>query len=189
MGPALPLDGSGALDYSEDFFSNAAFLTVSGQLNAEMYACALGRVYTFGPTFRAENSNTSRHLAEFWMVEPEMAFANLDEDISLAEAYVKHCLRFVLESCKEDLGLFERFYEKGLVSKLQVMHRCPLPTTQFWIPFCRDLFSVGSNDHQQQGLPGAAVAASTVPAHFSCPLWVCCFNNLMAQHFATNWFS
>lgn len=91
-----------------------------GQLNAEAYACALGRVYTFGPTFRAENSNTSRHLAEFWMLEPEMAFCDLNQDISCAEAYLKYCIARVLQDCPEDLGLFDRFYQKGLIDRLRV---------------------------------------------------------------------
>ncbi|CAD7704410.1 unnamed protein product [Ostreobium quekettii] len=124
-GPSLPVDESGGIDHSEDFFGRPTFLTVSGQLNAEAYACALGRVYTFGPTFRAENSNTSRHLAEFWMIEPEIAFADLDEDISWAEAYVKHCLQHVLETCSEDLELFEKFYQKGLTNRLQRLSSTP----------------------------------------------------------------
>lgn len=86
--------GAGGLDFSDDFFAKPAFLTVSGQLNAEIFACALKDVYTFGPTFRAENSNTTRHLAEFWMVEPEMAFATLEDDMACAEAYLRHCVRY-----------------------------------------------------------------------------------------------
>jgi asparaginyl-tRNA synthetase len=86
--------GAGGLDFSDDFFAKPAFLTVSGQLNAEIFACALKDVYTFGPTFRAENSNTTRHLAEFWMVEPEMAFATLEDDMACAEAYLRHCVRW-----------------------------------------------------------------------------------------------
>lgn len=99
------------------------YLTVSGQLNAEMFACGMGRVYTFGPTFRAESSNTTRHLAEFWMVEPELAFADLDEDIACAEGYLKHCLSHILEHCQEDLALFDKFYQKGLIEKLQVRNK------------------------------------------------------------------
>eukprot|EP00210_Caulerpa_lentillifera_P004568 g4358.t1 len=103
----------------KEFFGKPSFLTVSGQLNAEAYACALGRVYTFGPTFRAENSNTSRHLAEFWMVEPEMAFCNLTQDISCAESYLKHCIKHILQSCPDDLAFFQRFYQKGLIQSLE----------------------------------------------------------------------
>lgn len=101
------------------FFSSQAGLTVSGQLQAEVYAQALGQVYTFGPTFRAENSNTSRHLAEFWMIEPEMAFCDLACDMELATDLLKYVLQDVLENCSDDLTLFDKFIEKGLVQKLQ----------------------------------------------------------------------
>ncbi|KAL0018100.1 hypothetical protein WJX77_004540 [Trebouxia sp. C0004] len=109
----------GLTDYSQDFFGKPTFLTVSGQLNAEMYATAMSDVYTFGPTFRAENSNTSRHLAEFWMIEPEMAFADLSDDMDCAEAYLKHCLRYILDHCSEDLEFFARQNDKKLVQRLQ----------------------------------------------------------------------
>ncbi|MBU0985764.1 MAG: asparagine--tRNA ligase, partial [Proteobacteria bacterium] len=105
-------------DFSRDFFGTEANLTVSGQLSAEMFALSLGDVYTFGPTFRAENSHTSRHAAEFWMVEPEMAFCDLDGDIDLAEAFVKYLTAFIMDECKEDLGLFARFVDKNLMSTL-----------------------------------------------------------------------
>ena len=104
----VPRDGEGKVDYTQDFFGKPSYLTVSGQLNAEIYATAMRDVYTFGPTFRAENSNTSRHLAEFWMVEPELAFADLQDDMDCAEAYLKHCLLHVLEHCDEDLEFFEK---------------------------------------------------------------------------------
>jgi asparaginyl-tRNA synthetase len=105
--PKKPTDGGGsAVDYSQDFFDRPSFLTVSGQLEAEIFACALGKVYTFGPTFRAENSNTSRHLAEFWMVEPEMAFYELTDNMDLAEAFLKRIFRDVLERCDEDMQFF-----------------------------------------------------------------------------------
>jgi asparaginyl-tRNA synthetase len=94
------------MNYSKDFFNKAAFLTVSGQLAVENYACALGNVYTFGPTFRAENSHTSRHLAEFWMIEPEIAFADLDDNMNLAEDYLKYCLKYVLLNNKDDIDYF-----------------------------------------------------------------------------------
>lgn len=102
----------------KDFFGKQAYLTVSGQLNSETMACALGDVYTFGPTFRAENSHTSRHLAEFWMLEPEMAFYNLKDTKALAEEYVKYTIRYVLEHCIEDLEFFDKFIEKGLLERL-----------------------------------------------------------------------
>ena len=111
----------GAVDYSQDFFGKRANLTVSGQLNVETHACALSDVYTFGPTFRAENSHTSRHLCEFWMIEPEIAFADLDDDMNLAEDYLKYCVHYALEMCKEDLEFFENspFGEKGLRERLK----------------------------------------------------------------------
>jgi asparaginyl-tRNA synthetase len=110
---------SGESDYSVDFFGQKAYLTVSGQLNAEIYACALSDVYTFGPTFRAENSNTSRHLAEFWMIEPEMAFADLQDDMALAEQYLKTLFGTVLEECSEEMHFFDRFISKGIVERLK----------------------------------------------------------------------
>jgi asparaginyl-tRNA synthetase len=102
-------------DFSKDFFGKPAYLTVSGQLEGEILATALSDVYTFGPTFRAENSNTSRHLAEFWMIEPEMAFADLKDDMQCAEKYLKYCLHYVLEHCREDLEFFDKFIENGLL--------------------------------------------------------------------------
>jgi len=118
---ALEEAGSAAAagPYAADFFGRRAFLTCSGQLNAEAMATALGDVYTFGPTFRAENSNTTRHLAEFWMVEPELAFADLDADIACAEGYLRFCLTHVLSHCREDLEFFQSFYDKGLIQRLE----------------------------------------------------------------------
>ena len=102
----------GAIDYAQDFFQRSAYLTVSGQLNGEAYACGLGKIYTFGPTFRAENSNTSRHLAEFWMVEPEMAFYELTDNMQIAEQFIKHILRDVLEHCPEEMQFFHERIDK-----------------------------------------------------------------------------
>jgi asparaginyl-tRNA synthetase len=115
----LPRTPEGKVDFSQDFFGREAFLTVSGQLNVEAYCLALSRVYTFGPTFRAENSNTSRHLAEFWMVEPEIAFADLQDNADLAEALLKSTFRSLLDERSEDLAFFDERIEKGLVAKLQ----------------------------------------------------------------------
>lgn len=115
----LPRAAGGEVDFGADFFGREAFLTVSGQLNAEAYCLALSKVYTFGPTFRAENSNTSRHLAEFWMVEPEIAFADLADDAALAEDFLRHLIREVLERCGDDLAFFDEFIEKGLVARLE----------------------------------------------------------------------
>lgn len=113
------LSAKKTVDQSKTFFGKRAGLTVSGQLQAEVYAQALGSVYTFGPTFRAENSNTSRHLAEFWMLEPEMAFCDLSCNMDLAEQMLKYLLADVLEYCAEDMALFDRFIEKGLIDKLR----------------------------------------------------------------------
>jgi len=115
----LPKDDKGAVDYSQDFFGGDSFLTVSGQLNVEAYCLAMSKVYTFGPTFRAENSNTSRHLAEFWMVEPEIAFADLDDDAALAEDFLKHCIRAVLEEREDDMAFFQQRVDKGVLDRLQ----------------------------------------------------------------------
>jgi asparaginyl-tRNA synthetase len=114
----LPMS-EGKIDYTKDFFGKPTFLTVSGQLSVENYCCALSNVYTFGPTFRAENSHTSRHLSEFWMIEPELAFADITDDMDCAEAYLKHCIRFVYENHREDLEFFEKQVEKGLISRLE----------------------------------------------------------------------
>jgi asparaginyl-tRNA synthetase len=102
-----PLDEKGNVNYKEDFFGKETNLTVSGQLEAETYAMGLGKVYTFGPTFRAENSNTSRHLAEFWMIEPEVAFNDLDANMDLAEDFIKYILKYAIENCKDDLEFLE----------------------------------------------------------------------------------
>ncbi len=108
----------GNIDYETDFFGKEANLTVSGQLSAEMYALSLGDVYTFGPTFRAENSNTPRHVAEFWMIEPEMAFCDLSENMTFAETMLKFLIHHIMENCKEDLGLFAKFVDKNLMATL-----------------------------------------------------------------------
>lgn len=111
------------IDYGSDFFGKKAYLTVSGQLNLETVACAMGDVYTFGPTFRAENSNTSRHLSEFWMIEPEMAFATLSDNMECAESFLKYLIQYVLTHAKEDMLFFDTFIEKGLIERLQkVLH-------------------------------------------------------------------
>ena len=117
----LPRTPQGGIDFGADFFGREAFLTVSGQLNIETYCMALSKVYTFGPTFRAENSNTSRHLAEFWMIEPEIAFADLSDNATLAEALLKHIFRTVLDERPDDMAFFEERIEKGVIAKLQGM--------------------------------------------------------------------
>ena len=115
----MPKTEDGSIDFAQDFFGKPTNLTVSGQLNVETYAFAFKNVYTFGPTFRAENSNTTRHAAEFWMIEPEMAFADLKDDMILAEAMLKHIIRYVLENAKEEMNFFNQFVDKGLIERLQ----------------------------------------------------------------------
>ncbi|KAF4758296.1 Asparaginyl-tRNA synthetase, partial [Perkinsus olseni] len=110
---------TGRFDYKQDFFGRPTYLTVSGQLNVENYACALSDVYTFGPCFRAENSHTSRHLAEFWMIEPELCFANIHDNMKCAEEFIQHCARHVLAHCREDIAFFDKFIEKGLIKRLE----------------------------------------------------------------------
>ena len=115
----VPKTPEGAVDYGQDFFGKAANLTVSGQLQAECMAMAFSKVYTFGPTFRAERSNTPRHAAEFWMIEPEIAFADLEDDMKLASDMIKFVLRYVMEHCPEELRFFNSFYDKGLLERLE----------------------------------------------------------------------
>jgi len=114
-----PRDGSGNTDYRQDFFGKKAYLTVSGQLQLENFACSMTRVYTFGPTFRAENSNTARHLSEFWMIEPEMAFCELEENMELAENLIKELLSQTLERCPDEMSLFDRWISKGTIDNLK----------------------------------------------------------------------
>ena len=114
-----PRTEDGKVDYTQDFFGKAANLTVSGQLEAECMAMAFSKVYTFGPTFRAERSNTPRHAAEFWMIEPEIAFADLEDDMRLASDMIKYVLRYVMENCPAELRFFNSFYDKGLLDRLE----------------------------------------------------------------------
>ena len=115
----LPKNPDGTVDYSKDFFNKPTNLTVSGQLNGETYAMAFKNIYTFGPTFRAENSNTTRHAAEFWMIEPEIAFADLEDDMILAESMLKYIINYVLENAPEEMAFFNNFIDKGLLERLQ----------------------------------------------------------------------
>jgi len=121
----LPLTEKGEIDYSQDFFGKEAFLTVSGQLNVESYCMAMSKVYTFGPTFRAENSNTSRHLAEFWMVEPEIAFADLQDDADLAEAMLQYIYKAVLNERADDLAFFNQRIDKTVIERLEHVVNTP----------------------------------------------------------------
>lgn len=115
----LPKDEEGKVDYSQDFFCKPTALTVSGQLEGELGATALGQIYTFGPTFRAENSNTPRHLSEFWMIEPEMAFYDITDNMDLAEAFVKYCIKYALEHCYDDIQFLQDMYDKDLIERLK----------------------------------------------------------------------
>ena len=114
----IPRNEDGSIDYSKDFFNKPTNLTVSGQLNGETFACAFKNIYTFGPTFRAENSNTTRHAAEFWMIEPEIAFADLNDDMQIAEDMLKYIIRYVLENAPEEMRFFNSFIDKGLLERL-----------------------------------------------------------------------
>lgn len=115
----VPKTEQGEVDYTQDFFGKSVNLTVSGQLNGEMFATAFGNIYTFGPTFRAEDSNTPRHAAEFWMIEPEMAFADLSDNMDVAEAMVKYIIKFVMENAPEEMEFFNKFIESGLIDRLE----------------------------------------------------------------------
>ena len=115
----LPRTEDGSVDYSADFFGKSTALTVSGQLEGELGATALGAIYTFGPTFRAENSNTPRHLAEFWMIEPEMAFYDITDNMDLAEEFVKYCIRYALDHCRDDIEFLQQMYDPDLISRLE----------------------------------------------------------------------
>ena len=116
--PLIPFEDR-KVNYREDFFKKPAFLTVSGQINVETYACGMGDVYTFGPTFRAEKSDTSRHLAEFWMIEPELCFAEMNDVIDCAEDYVKYCLRYVMENNADDIEFFNQWVDTKLKARLE----------------------------------------------------------------------
>lgn len=122
---SLPKNEKGEVDNSKDFFTKPTYLTVSGQLNGEAYACALSDIYTFGPTFRAENSNTPRHLAEFWMIEPEMAFADLNDNMDCVESYLKYVLGDLLKNCSEDMAFFDKFISPGIVERLKHIVETP----------------------------------------------------------------
>jgi len=121
----IPRAEDGAVDYAEDFFGKQAYLTVSGQLEGEAYACAISKVYTFGPTFRAEKSFTSRHLAEFWMIEPEMAFCDLQDDMRCAEDYVRFCCKHLLATCMPDLEFMNKMVDQTCLERLRLVAESP----------------------------------------------------------------
>jgi asparaginyl-tRNA synthetase len=126
-----PKTADGRIDYAKDFFARQTYLTVSGQLEAEAFACALSKVYTFGPTFRAENSNTSRHANEFWMIEPEMAFCDLEGNMDVAEEIVKYLIRDIRENCPDEFELFSKFVDKELVARLDFVLERPFQRTSY----------------------------------------------------------
>ena len=115
----VPKGEDGKVDYSQDFFARQTSLTVSGQLEGELGALSLGQIYTFGPTFRAENSNTPRHLAEFWMIEPEMAFYDIEDNMALAEEFIKYCVQYALDNCMDDLTFLNNMFDKELIERLR----------------------------------------------------------------------
>lgn len=127
----IPKNSAGQVDFSKDFFGKQSYLTVSGQLNGETYACALGKIYTFGPTFRAENSNTSRHLAEFWMIEPEMAFATLKEDAELAEKLLKYIFKSCLDERQDDMAFFADRVDKTCIQRLELFLKEPFAQMEY----------------------------------------------------------
>ncbi|MBN2069419.1 MAG: asparagine--tRNA ligase [Opitutales bacterium] len=127
----LPKDENGAVDYSQDFFAKPTYLTVSGQLEGETLACAMGSIYTFGPTFRAENSHTKRHASEFWMIEPEMAFCDLFGDMDMAETFVKYLVADILDNCPDEIEFFNKFIDKGLVERLQFVREKPFQRVSY----------------------------------------------------------
>jgi len=126
-----PKTAEGKVDYAQDFFARHAYLTVSGQLGGEVFACSMSDVYMFGPTFRAENSNTSRHLAEFWMIEPEMAFADINDNMDCAEAYLKFILKYLLDNCEEDMQFFDKNLSRGLIERLQQVIQTPFERVSY----------------------------------------------------------
>lgn len=128
---AIPKTPDGKVDFTKDFFAKPAYLTVSGQLNGEIFASALSDIYTFGPTFRAENSNTSRHLAEFWMIEPEMAFADLNDNMDCVEGYLKFVLADLLKNCPEDMEFFEKHISPGVIARLQHVIETPFERASY----------------------------------------------------------
>ena len=131
LDPQQPPKNAGQVDWSEDFFGERTGLTVSGQLQGELFATAFSDIYTFGPTFRAENSNTSRHAAEFWMIEPEIAFADLADNCQLAEDFLRYLVTYALENCQEDLDFFNQRIEKGLLDKLQALATAEFQTISY----------------------------------------------------------
>jgi len=169
-----PKRADGAIDYAQDFFARSTFLTVSGQLEAEAFACALTKVYTFGPTFRAENSNTSRHANEFWMIEPEMAFTDLSGNMDVAEEIVKYLIRDIRANCAEDLGLFAKFVDKELMSRLDFVLERPFQRITYTEAV--DLLTTSGEKFEFPVAYGANLQSEherwLTEKHFKCPVTV-----------------
>jgi asparaginyl-tRNA synthetase len=169
-----PRSADGAIDYAKDFFARSTFLTVSGQLEAEAFACALSKVYTFGPTFRAENSNTSRHANEFWMIEPEMAFCDLNGNMDLAEEIVKYLIRDVRANCADELELFSKFVDKELLARLDFVLERPFQRISYTEAV--DLLSKSGEKFEFPVAYGANLQSEherwLTEKHFKCPVTV-----------------
>jgi asparaginyl-tRNA synthetase len=169
-----PRRADGSIDYAQDFFARSTYLTVSGQLEGEAFACALSKIYTFGPTFRAENSNTSRHANEFWMIEPEMAFTDLQGNMDLAEETVKYLIRDIKTNCAEDLGLFSKFVDKDLMPRLDFV--IDLPFQRITYTEAVDLLTKSGEKFEFPVAYGANLQSEherwLTEKHFKCPVTV-----------------
>lgn len=169
---SVPLTPEGNVDHTNDFFGKATNLTVSGQLEGELGALALGEIYTFGPTFRAENSNTPRHLAEFWMIEPEMAFYDINDNMDLAEDFVKYLINYALENCREDIEFLNSMIDKGLIERLKFV----ADNKFVRISYTEAVSILGAADRKWDYLPGwgkdlqAEHERYLVEQHFKCPV-------------------
>ena len=167
-----PRTESGEIDYDKDFFGKPTNLTVSGQLEGELGALSLGEIYTFGPTFRAENSNTPRHLAEFWMIEPEMAFWDLNDNMDLAEDFLKYLIRYALENCREDLDFLDKMIDKGLIERLEFV----LSNSFIRLPYTEAIKILEAADRKWEYQVGwgrdlqAEHERYLVEVHFRCPV-------------------
>jgi asparaginyl-tRNA synthetase len=164
-----PRTAEGRIDFSQDFFGRETFLTVSGQLNVESYCLALSKVYTFGPTFRAENSNTSRHLAEFWMVEPETAFADLSANADLAEALLKSIFKAVLDERADDMAFFAQRIDKTCIQRLEQVVR--IRRSSGWITVKRSAFWSGPTDPLSSRSSGAWICSPSMSAIWLKNMW------------------
>ena len=160
----VPRDADGKIDYTQDFFGRKAFLTVSGQLNGEYYACGLSNVYTFGPTFRAENSHTARHLAEFWMIEPEMAFCTLEDDMLCAEDYVRYCCNYLLNNCRADLEFIVKMIDKHALERLEQVANAPFKRVSYTeaVALLEDAVKSGKKKVRKSQLPSCDVQGACV---------------------------